>query len=45
MWRDILEETRHTIEILNNHRNLTYFQDIPEPEPLASTLVPLPVQI
>jgi len=25
-WRHILEGTKHTIEILNNHRNLTYFR-------------------
>ena len=25
-WRHILEGTKHTIEILNDHRNLTYFQ-------------------
>jgi len=25
-WRHILEGTMHTIEILNDHRNLTYFQ-------------------
>ena len=25
-WRHILEGTTHMIEILNNHRNLTYFQ-------------------
>ena len=25
-WRHILEGTKHTIEILNNHKNLTYFQ-------------------
>src|SRR6266481_693617 len=25
-WRHILEGTKHTIEILNNHENLTYFQ-------------------
>ena len=24
-WRHILEGTKHTIEILNDHRNLTYF--------------------
>ena len=24
-WRNILEGTKHMIEILNNHRNLTYF--------------------
>src|SRR5467141_2215767 len=24
-WRHILEGTKHTIEILNNHQNLTYF--------------------
>jgi len=24
-WRHILEGTRHMIEILNRHRNLTYF--------------------
>jgi len=24
-WRHILEGTQHMIEILNNHRNLTYF--------------------
>jgi len=24
-WRHILEGTKHMIEILNNHRNLTYF--------------------
>jgi len=26
-WRHILEGTKHTIEILNDHRNLTYFQE------------------
>jgi len=25
-WRHILEGTKHTIEILNDHRNLTYFR-------------------
>jgi len=25
-WRHVLEGTKHTIEILNDHRNLTYFQ-------------------
>ena len=25
-WRHILEGTKHMIEILNDHRNLTYFQ-------------------
>jgi len=25
-WRHILEGTKHTIEILNNHKNLTYFE-------------------
>src|SRR6266481_7432507 len=25
-WRHILEGTKHTIEILNNHKNLTYFR-------------------
>ena len=25
-WRHILEGTKHTIEILNDHQNLTYFQ-------------------
>ena len=25
-WRHILEWTKHTIEILNDHQNLTYFQ-------------------
>src|SRR5882724_1527103 len=25
-WRHILEGTKHTIEILNDHRNLTFFQ-------------------
>ena len=24
-WRHILEETKHTIEVLNDHRNLMYF--------------------
>src|SRR5882672_5190793 len=26
-WRHILEGTKHTIEILNDHRNLTYFRE------------------
>ena len=26
-WRHILEGTKHMIEILNNHRNLTYFRE------------------
>src|SRR5467141_3687982 len=26
-WRHILEGTKHTIEVLNNHRNLTYFRE------------------
>src|SRR5882672_377123 len=26
-WRHILEGTKHTIEILNDHRNLMYFQE------------------
>ena len=26
-WRHILEGTKHTIEVLNDHRNLTYFQE------------------
>ena len=25
-WRHILEGTKHTIEILNDHQNLTYFR-------------------
>ena len=25
-WRHILEGTKHTIEILNDHQNITYFQ-------------------
>ena len=25
-WRHILEGTKHMIEILNDHRNLTYFR-------------------
>jgi len=25
-WRHVLEGTKHMIEFLNNHRNLTYFQ-------------------
>jgi len=25
-WRHILEGTKHTVEILNDHKNLTYFQ-------------------
>ena len=25
-WRHILEGTKHTIKILNDHQNLTYFQ-------------------
>src|SRR5882724_5420186 len=25
-WQHVLEGTKHTIEILNDHRNLTYFQ-------------------
>ena len=25
-WRHILEGTKHTIKILNDHRNLTYFR-------------------
>ena len=25
-WRHILERTKHTIEILNDHQNLTYFR-------------------
>ena len=25
-WRHILEGTKHTIEVLNDHRNLTYFR-------------------
>src|SRR5467141_3415344 len=26
-WRHILEGTKHTIEVLNDHRNLTYFRE------------------
>src|SRR5882672_7522052 len=26
-WRHILEGTKHTIEILNDHRNLAYFRE------------------
>jgi len=26
-WRHILEGTKHTIEILNDHQNITYFWD------------------
>ena len=26
-WRHILEGTKHTIEILNDHQNLTYFRE------------------
>ena len=40
-WQHILEGTKHMIEILNDHRNLTYFwmfQDLNHP---ASMLVPL----
>jgi len=25
-WKHVLEGTKHTIEIINDHRNLTYFQ-------------------
>jgi len=41
----ILEGTKNTIEILNDHWNLTYFWGVPEPELPTSMLVPLPVQV
>jgi len=43
-WRHILEGTKHTIEILNDHWT-SHTSGVPEPEPPASTLVPLPVQV
>jgi len=44
-WRHILEGTTHMIEILNDHRNLTYFQMSPNLNCQQSTLVSLSVQI
>jgi len=38
-WRHVLEGTKHMIEILNDHRNLTYFRTISEPELSTGMLV------
>ena len=43
-WRHILKGTEHTIEILNNHKNLIFLNH-PEPKPSPGMLVPLPVLI
>ena len=41
-WRHILEGTKHTIKILNDYQNLTYFQMA---QTSSSPMVPLSVTI
>jgi len=43
-WQHILEGTKHMIEIINDHRNLTHFRHL-KTESLASMLVPLACKV
>ena len=44
-WRHILEGTTFKIEILNDHRNLTYFHSAQQSQSPSSSLVTLPFQV